>query len=113
MLLLEWWRESLQRLLRPLTTYIAHYPINGIRILFFSGAFLLFGGFWYFLHTLTQYQGYAIWLAGFAATLASLFIFTIISAQINGYRSYRDPWLGAATGIMFAFSLLLVVMAMY
>jgi hypothetical protein len=113
MLILDWFRESVRRLLRPLTSYIAHYPVHSIRALFFGGALLLLGGFWYFLHSLTQYQSYAIWLAGFAATLASLFIFTIISAQINGYRSYRDPWLGAATGIMFVFSLVLVVTAIY
>jgi len=29
------------------------------------------------------------------------FIFAIVSAQINGYRRYKDTLLGFATGMMF------------
>jgi VIT1/CCC1 family predicted Fe2+/Mn2+ transporter len=108
MVILEWFIESCRRPLKPLNMHLARYPIGSMRALFFGGAFSFFGGFWYFLHSSTYYQGYAIWMAAFAATLASLFIFAVVSAQIHGYRSYRDPWLGTATGIMFAFSLVLV-----
>ncbi len=110
---ISWVIDNIDQLSRPLVTYLTHHCISFLRCLFFGGALLLLACFWYFLHVFSNYQGYAIWLAGFAATLALLFVFTVISARINGYRSYRDPWLGTATGIMFMFSIVLVIVAQF
>jgi len=69
---------------------------------------LLLGGILFLLVSLLilqpifqQHREYYLWLAGFAATLGMSFIFAIVSAQINGYRRYKDTLLGFATGMMF------------
>jgi len=69
---------------------------------------LLLGGILFLLVSLLilqpifqQHREYYLWLAGFAATLGMSFIFAIMSAQINGFRRYKDTLLGFATAMMF------------
>ena len=54
------------------------------------------------LHPIFQQHGeYYLWLAGFSAILGMSFVFAILSAQINGFRQYKDKLLGFATAMMF------------
>jgi hypothetical protein len=52
---------------------------------------------------------YGLWLAGFTATLAVLFMLTMGSARLNGYQLYQDLWILLATTIMLLFCLILVL----
>ena len=108
----EWFADLCYEPLRPLAAYLRGHPGGAFRALLFSGNLLLLALLWYTQSVFQHYQQYYAWMAGLAATLGMLFVFTILSAQIKGYRRYRDPWLGLATGVMLLLSALLGMAAL-
>ena len=109
----QWFFELSGKPFRPLSTYLRRHPGGAFRGLLFGGIVLILAVLLFLQHVFQHAWGYYAWLAGFAATLGMLFIFTILSVQVNGYRRYRDSWLGLATGIMFVLSAALAIAALY
>jgi hypothetical protein len=104
-----WFFSIGSELTRPVRTSVhLHIPL-AFRILLFSGDFLVLMVFWYIQQNLPYRQIYDIWLAGFAATLGILLLFTMGSARIHGYRLHSDPWIGLASALMFALGLVSVI----
>jgi hypothetical protein len=90
----------------------SHY--TGIfRELLLGGILFLLVGLLILQPIFQQHREYYLWLAGFAATLGMSFIFAIVSAQINGYRRYKDTVLGFATGMMFLLSGVLAITGLF
>lgn len=100
----KWFIDITNQPFKPLRMYLGHHRVSAFRGFLISGNLLLLAGLWLLQPIFQQHREYYVWLAGFAATLAMLFIFTILSARINGFRRYRDSWLGFATGTMFVLS---------
>ncbi len=84
-----------------LTKQIQSHYTSIFRELLLSGILFLLIGLLIFQPVFQHHKQYYLWLAGFAATLGISFILAIVSAQINGYRRYKDTLLGFATSVMF------------
>ncbi len=107
----EWFFTLCSKPFKPLKMGLRRHRVTTFRALLFGGDLLLLTILLGFQQAFQQHREYYAWLAGFAATLGILFILTILSALINGYRRYRDPWLGFATSIMVILSVVLAVTA--
>jgi hypothetical protein len=90
----------------------SHYT-SVFRELLLGGILFLLVGLLILQPIFQQHREYYLWSAGFAATLGMSFIFAILSAQINGYRRYKDAVLGFATGMMFLLSGVLAVTGLF
>ncbi len=88
-----------------------YHRITAFHALLLSGDLLVVVALWCTGHLLEYRQEYALWLAGGTATLGMLFVFTMVSALMNGYWRHRDPWLVYTTGLMFVFSIMYVIIA--
>lgn len=108
----SWFVDRCAESFRPLRVYLRRHPIGTFRVLLLSGNLLLLALLWYLQPVFQHHQQYYIWMAGLTATLSMLFVFSIWSAQINGYRRYRDSWLGFATGMMLMLSIALTLIAL-
>jgi hypothetical protein len=86
---------------------------SAFRRLLVGGILLLLVGLLILQPIFQQHREYYLWLAGFTATLGLSFIFAIVSAQIKGYRRYKDAVLGFATGMMLLLSGVLAVTGMF
>jgi hypothetical protein len=92
----------------PVSKYLRRHVSVVFRGLLFGGDLLFLAMFWYIQQTFPHQRISDWWLAGFTATLAMLFVFTMGSARIHGYRPYQDLWIRLATAIMFLLCLVLV-----
>lgn len=109
----QWFFSLWSKLFKPLRMHLCRHRVRAFRVLLFGGNLLLLLVLWGFQPVFQHYREYYVWLAGLSATLGLLFVFTIVSALINGYRRYHDSWLGLATGLMFVLSFALAVAAVY
>ncbi len=100
----KWFVGITGKSFKPLRTYLGQHRVSAFRGFLIGGNLLLLAALWILQPVFQQHREYYVWLAGFAATLAMMYIFTMWSARINGFRRYRDSWLGFATGMMFVLS---------
>ena len=107
----EWFFTLCSKPFKPLSVVLGHHRTVTLRALLFGGDLLILAILLGFHQTFQHHREYYAWLAGFAATLGMLFILTILSALINGYRRYRDLWMGLAASIMFILSIALALTA--
>ncbi len=97
----SWLDTQGRALLAPVRNYLYGHSHLVFRALLLGGDFLCLILFWYMQQAFPyQRATVGLWLAGFTATLAALFIFTIGSARLNGYRLEQDSWIRLATIIM-------------
>jgi len=106
-----WLFSRFHGLFRPVRIQLYYHRIAAFHTLLLSGDLLVVVALWYTGHLLEYRQEYALWLAGGTATLGMLFVFTMVSALMNGYWRHRDPWLTYTTGLMFVFSIVCVMSA--
>jgi formate/nitrite transporter FocA (FNT family) len=93
----------------PVSKYLSHHISAVFRGLLLGGDLLFLLIFWLMQQHFAQQRIFDWWLAGFAATLAMLFVFAMGSARIHGYRPDQDFWIRLATGIMFVLCLVLII----
>ena len=96
-----------------LTKRIQSHYTSIFRELLLGGILFLIICLLIFQPVFQQHREYYLWLAGFAATLGTAFIFAIVSVRINGYRRYKDTLLGFATGMMFLLCGVLAIAALF
>lgn len=105
----SWLYSEGHELFAPVNKYLYCHISMGFRMLLFGGDLLFLIIFWYMQQVFPRQHTYGLWLAGFTATLAILFMLTIGSASLNGYRLYQDTWIRLATAIMLLLCLVLVL----
>ena len=109
----EWLLDLFSEPVESLRKRLQSHYTSAFRVLLLSGILFLLVGLLILEPTFQQHREYYLWLAGFAATLGMSFIFAIVSAQINGYRRYKDTLLGFATGMMFLLCGVLVITGLF
>jgi uncharacterized membrane protein HdeD (DUF308 family) len=108
-----WYSNLFSQRGKSLRKYLQSHRTNTFRELLIAGILLLIVGVGFLLPVFENHREYDLWLAGFTATLALSFVFAILSAQINGYRRYKDTALGFATAMMFLLSGVLVLTGLF
>ncbi|GCE16153.1 hypothetical protein [Tengunoibacter tsumagoiensis] len=98
--------------LKMLRRSIYRHPILTFRWLLFGGDAVMVLIFLLFQPSFRQKE-YASWMAGLTFIMGCLFTFAIVSVRLHGYRRYRDPWLAAATALMFFFSGVLLLVNVF
>ena len=109
----SWLYAEGHELFAPINKYLSRHTSIGFRTLLFGGDLLFLIIFWYMQQICPHRHIYSLWLAGFTATLAVLFMFTMGSAHLNGYRLYQDPWIRLATTIMLLLCLVPVLTTIF
>ena len=109
----QWLSDIFSKPTGSLTHRIQSHYTRIFRELLLGGILFLLVGLLILQPVFRQHQEYYLWLAGFAATLGISFIFAIVSAQINGYRRYKDTLLGFATAMMFLLCGVLAMTGMF
>ncbi len=109
----QWLSDLFYKPVESLMKRLKSHRTSTIRWLLVGGILFILVGLLILQPIFQQHRGYYLWLAGFTATLGMSFIFAIVSAQIKGYRRYKDAVLGFATGMMFLLSGVLAVTGMF
>jgi hypothetical protein len=105
----SWLYTEGHALFAPVNKYLHRHSSMGFRTLLFGGDLLFLIIFLYMQQFLPHQHSYGLWLAGFTATLVVLFVLTMGSARLNGYRLYQDIWIRLAIAIMLLLCLILVL----
>src|SRR5262249_50829472 len=109
----SWLYSEGHELFAPINKYLHHHISMGFRMLLFGGDLLFLIIFLYMQQVFPHPHIYSLWLAGFTATLVVLFMLTMGSARLNGYRLYQDLWIRLATAIMLLLCLILVLTTIF
>ena len=109
----QWLSDIFYKPAESLMKRLNGHRTSAFRRLLVGGILLILVGLLILQPIFQQHREYYLWLAGFTATLGMSFIFVIVSAQIKGYRRYKDAVLGFATGMMFLLSGVLAVTGLF
>jgi len=109
----SWLYVEGHELFAPINKYLHRHLSVGFRTLLLGGDLLFLIIFLYMQQIFPRQHTYGLWLAGFTATLAVLFMLTMGSAHLNGYRLYQDRWIRLAAAIMLLLCLVVVSSTMF